>query len=324
MPKHNSPRHGSMQYWPRAKSKKPTARVRSWNATSKDAVHGFIGYKVGMTHIIGIDTRKTSTTKGEEIAVPVTVLECPAMKVVGARLYREGYIGAEAAKDVLFGKFDKHLGRKLTVPKQAHDLSLLDNLHGITNVSLLVYTQPHLIGFKKKPEFMEIGLSGTVADKVKFIKDHHDKELPVTSIFKEGELVDIHAVSKGKGLHGPIRRFGVALKVHKTEKGVRRVGTLGAWSGQGHTLYRVPHPGQMGYHMRTEFNKQIFKISTKPEEVAVSGGFNHYGNPKNTYMLIKGSIAGSAKRAIILTKATRIKTIDSVPTIVEINTSSKQ
>jgi large subunit ribosomal protein L3 len=315
-----------MQYWPRVKAKKPLARIRSWSTSAKDPVLGFIGYKVGMTHIIGIDSKKSSITKGEEISVPVTVIECPPMRIAGIRFYKKVYGKVQPFKDIIF-KIDKFLPRKTNTPKKLHDLASLDavNLADIFDVKLLAFTQPSLAGIpKKKPEFIEFGMSGTPADKIKFIKDHHDKELTINSLFKEGEYVDLHSVTKGKGLQGPIKRFGVERKSHKTEKGVRRVGTLGSWSGQGHTLYRVPHPGQMGYHMRSEYNKQIFKISSKPEEINPKGAFLHYGNVKSSFILIKGSVSGSQKRAVILTKSTRQKVVDSAPTINYISLESKQ
>ena len=313
-----------MQYWPRVRSKRPIARVRSWSKSTKDPILGFIGYKAGMTHVLGIDTRKTSLSKGEEMAVPVTVIECPPMRIAGFRLYKKKYLKIQPYKDVIL-RSDKMLSRKMNVPKAHHDIKVLDDAKDILDIKILAYTQPSLAGVSKKtPEVMEVGLGGSIEEKIRFIRENHDKELLISNIFKEGEYVDLHAVTKGKGTQGVIKRFGVALKVHKTEKGVRRVGTLGAWSGQGHTLYRVPHPGQMGYHMRTEHNKQIFKISTKPEEVNPKGAFPHYGNVKSSYVIIKGSVAGAQKRAIILTKAYRVHVAHQMPTLTSINTESKQ
>jgi len=325
MAKVHQPRHGSMQYWPRVKAKRQYATVGSWTTTSKDALLGFMGYKVGMTHIMGIDTRKTAATKGEEIFVPVTVIECPPLKIVGIRLYKETYHGKQPATEILF-KVDKDLLRKITQQKVHKDASELDklNINDYTDVQALVYTQPRFAGIgKKRPELFEVALNGSIADKIKFVKDNHDKELPFNTFFKDGEYVDVHAVTKGKGLQGPVKRFGVTFKNHKTEKGVRRVGTLGGWSGQGHFLYRVAHPGQMGYHLRTEFNKQIMKVGTKPEEVNPKGGWPHYGLVKSTFVLIKGSIAGPQKRAIILTKPMRTRAMDSIPTITEISLGAK-
>jgi len=80
----------------------------------------------------------------------------------------------------------------------------------------------------------------------------------------------------------------------------------------------------MGYHLRTEYNKQIYKISSKPEEVNPKGAFLNYGNIKSTYILVAGSIAGARKRAIIMTKPMRQHPPHPLPTITEINKESKQ
>jgi len=70
MPKAKKPRSGSMQYWPRVRSKRPYARVKSWPMAKEPKLLGFAGYKVGMTHIGFIDNKKTTLTKGEEINCP--------------------------------------------------------------------------------------------------------------------------------------------------------------------------------------------------------------------------------------------------------------
>lgn len=321
-----SPRHGSMQFWPRVRATRQYANVKAWAKDSKDPVLGFIGYKAGMTHILGIDTRKNAISKGEEIVMPVTVIECPPMKIAGIRLYVKKYLRKQPATEILF-KLDKEMSRQIVLPKKTFDHNSLDKLNAndYIDAKLLVYAQPKLTGIgKKRPEFMEVGMSGSVADKIKFAKDNHDKELTVDKLFKEGECVDIHAVTTGKGLQGPVKRFGVAFKQHKTEKGVRRVGTLGPWSGQGHIAYRVPRAGQMGYHLRTEHNKQILKISNKPEEVNPKGAFLNYGNVKSSFILIKGSVAGPQKRAIVFTKPIRLKMQRTIPTITTISKESKQ
>lgn len=314
-----------MQYWPRVKAKRQYATVRSWNMNHKDALLGFMGYKAGMTHVMAVDNRKNSITKGEEIFIPVTVIECPPLKIAGIRLYKQAYAGKQVSKDIIF-KTDKDLSRKIMHQKVHKDSSELDKLNAqeYIDARILAYTQPRMAGIsKKKPELFEVALSGAVADKIKFIKENHDKELLFGTFFKDGEFVDTHSVTKGKGLQGPVKRFGITFKNHKTEKGVRRVGTLGGWSGQGHVLYRTAHPGQMGYHLRTEFNKKIIKIGTKPEDVNPKGGWPHYGMIRSSYVLIRGSVGGPQKRAIILTKQMRNRPAESAPTIVEINRESK-
>ena len=80
MPTTRKPRKGSMQFWPRKRAKKQTARVRSWASSKEIKPLGFAGYKAGMTHAIVIDNRQKSLTKGEKISTPVTVIECPVIK----------------------------------------------------------------------------------------------------------------------------------------------------------------------------------------------------------------------------------------------------
>src|SRR3989304_6533106 len=107
------PRRGSMQFWPRSRAKRiyPSLNMKK----SKNAAQGvfcFAGYKAGMTHVMAIDSGKNSRTKGEEISIPVTILECPPVKVIGFRTYRQGNYGLEPSKDYL-SYSDKHLQRKM-------------------------------------------------------------------------------------------------------------------------------------------------------------------------------------------------------------------
>src|SRR3989344_3856635 len=92
MPSRTSPRKSSMQFWPRKRAKDIVARIRNWPARNETKVLGFAGYKVGMTHLVVEDTHKTSITKGEHIQLPVTILECPPLKVAAILLYKkDGY-----------------------------------------------------------------------------------------------------------------------------------------------------------------------------------------------------------------------------------------
>ena len=51
---------------------------------------------------------------------------------------------------------------------------------------------------------------------------------------------------------------------------------------------------------RTEYNKWLVKIGTKPEEINVKGGFIGYGLVNAVYSC-QGSIAGACSRLITLT-----------------------
>ncbi|MCX8200464.1 MAG: 50S ribosomal protein L3, partial [Candidatus Micrarchaeota archaeon] len=68
--------------------------------------------------------------------------------------------------------------------------------------------------------------------------------------------------------------------------------------------YSVAQAGQMGYHKRTLLNKVIVDIAT-PDKLKQDGGLLHYGNVKNKYVIVKGSVPGTKKRLIKLRRAIR-------------------
>jgi large subunit ribosomal protein L3 len=301
-----NPRKGSMQFWPRKRAKRMIARLRSF-VTGKDAKPaGFAGYKAGMTHITYIDNYSNSITKGEEVASAVTIVECPPLKVYGVRLYKkEGIEGLKAVKDILSKDVNKELKRKIVVSKKKS--VSFDNLPDYDEIRLIVYTQPHLTGFgRKKPDVFEFAIGGKKEEQLNYAKEKLGKEISFSEIFKEGDYVDAHGITKGKGYQGPVKRFGVAIQRPKKEKIKRGVGARsGGWCGQAHMMFRVATAGQMGTHQRTEYNKLIVKISDKPEEINPKGGIVRYGLVKGNYILIKGSIIGPKKRLAIFTPAQR-------------------
>jgi large subunit ribosomal protein L3 len=128
------------------------------------------------------------------------------------------------------------------------------------------------------------------------------KELKINDIFREGQFVDVIAVTKGKGFGGVVKRYGVRIRGRKDEKHHRQIGVIGT-KGVARVLYSIPQPGQLGYHRRTEFNKQILRISD--ENINPAGGFVGYGIVKNTWCLLLGSVPGPKKRPILLRYAIR-------------------
>ena len=62
----------------------------------------------------------------------------------------------------------------------------------------------------------------------------------------------------------------------------------------------------MGYHQRTEFNKKVIKVGTEGAEITPKGGFLNYGEVRNTYVLIHGSVPGPTKRPIRIRDATTL------------------
>jgi len=281
-----------------------------------------------MTHIHVVDNRLKSPTKGEEILMPVTVIECPDLRVAGMRLYSSDVYGSSVLFDVFSDSLDDSLGRKIKLPKKLKN-KISDaekKLERASEVRLLVYTQPKLtlLG-KKKSELFEVAIGGKSAkEQFDFAKETIGKSLSVGDVFKEGQFMDAHSVTTGKGWQGVVKRFGVKLKSHKAEKGRRRIGTLGPWTPK-KTPWWVPMAGQTGYHTRTEYNKQLIKISApKDEKITPRGGFLRYGEVKNGYMLVKGSLAGPKKRLIIFTPTSRKHPAESVPSVISVSRRSQQ
>ena len=67
--------------------------------------------------------------------------------------------------------------------------------------------------------------SRNIEEKIKFIKENLGKEISVSDIFENGQLIDFRGLTKGKGFSGPVKRFGISLKSHKSEKGRRTTTT---------------------------------------------------------------------------------------------------
>jgi len=150
----------------------------------------------------------------------------------------------------------------------------------------------------------EIGFGGDI-DAVKPLTERIGKEFKVSEVFSPNELIDVVGVTKGKGFSGVIKRFGVALMPHKTEKSRRKVGSLGSWTPS-RTPWQVPMAGQLGYFLRTEYNKEILYIGNVSEfDINPKSGWHRYGTVRSDFLLIKGSIPGPAKRPVKMRKAIR-------------------
>ncbi|PJE81531.1 50S ribosomal protein L3 [Candidatus Pacearchaeota archaeon CG10_big_fil_rev_8_21_14_0_10_32_42] len=122
-------------------------------------------------------------------------------------------------------------------------------------------------------------------------------------ILLKSQLVDLRGLTKGKGLSGPVKRFGITLKAHKSEKGVRRPGSLGPWH-PARVTFRAPMAGQLGMFTRIVYNSKIIDLG-KSENKEELKNIKNFGNIKTDYVLVKGSVQGPAKRQLIITSPLR-------------------
>lgn len=316
-----------MQFWPRVRAKREYSRVRSWPDLKDNKLLGFAGYKVGMTQILATDNKKTSPSKGTNITIPATIIECPPLRILGVRFYKTGEKGYHPVSQIML-KGNDTLKKKLNLPKKERNIDEFKNkLSEYDDMTAIVYTIPEKTSIgKKKPEVFEMAIGGSMEEKFDYVKNSMNKDIMPGDIFAEGNYVDLRGVTKGKGYQGPVKRYGIGTTSHKSEKDKRTPGSLGGWSGQQHFMYRVAHAGKMGYHERTEYNKLILKISENFEEINPKGGFINYGNVKNSYVIIKGSVLGPKKRLIRLNFSMRKKDNKpiEVPQIKKISLESKQ
>ncbi|MEM4747701.1 MAG: 50S ribosomal protein L3 [Archaeoglobaceae archaeon] len=325
--KTHRPKRGSLAFSPRKRAERIVPRIRSWPECKEVRIQGFAGYKAGMTHVVMIDDRKNSKTYGEEIVVPVTVIETPPMKVAGIRVYKETSYGLKIVKEVWTNELDAFLERRVKIPKNIGDVEALKSVEG-DEVRVITYTQPYLItGVPKKvPDVMEQKVGGDFEKALEYAISKLGKEVRISEVFKEGDIVDVSAITKGKGFEGVVKRWGVITldAKHARSSKHRRIGTLGPWTPH-RVRWTVPQYGQMGFHQRLEFNKRIIKIGNNGEEITPKGGFPHYGVVRNDYVLISGSVPGPVKRLIRIRDAIRPpKTEFTGVNVIYVSTTSKQ
>jgi len=332
MTKKHKPRSGSLAFYPRKRAKRETPVFNTFAAQDTKEVKplNFYGYKVGMTHVLVNDSHKGSPTFGMNISKAVTVIETPPIFVFGIRAYEKTTNGLRVVSELHCSTLPKELSRRIKTlgknyakagakkkdegveektaeiekkdSEKIAEIAKLVEEGKICSIRLLACLQPKLTSIgKKKPEVVEISLSGPVQEQLKYANSKLGKEISVREIFSENELLDIKAVTKGKGFCGVVKRFGV--KTHRPKAQKRRVvGSLGPVN-PATVQWTVPRPGQLGYQTRTEYNKRILKIGEA--DLNPASGWKNYGLIKNEYILVEGSIAGPEKRCIAMRHALR-------------------
>merc|ERR1719178_60179 len=188
-----------------------------------------------------------------------------------------------------------------------------------TILRVICHTQISKLNFRqKKAHIAEVQVNGgDMAAKVAFAKDLFEKPVSISSVFEQDEMLDTMAITKGHGYEGVVTRWGVTRLPRKTHKGLRKVGCIGSWHPS-RVMWTVARAGQRGYHHRTEANKRIYRIGKSAREVndnattdndvtqkniTPMGGFPHYGNVLNDYVMLKGCTIGLRKRTMVLRKA---------------------
>jgi large subunit ribosomal protein L3e len=337
--KYEAPRHGSLGFAPRKRTRHHRGRVRSFpkdDASKPCHLTAFMGYKAGMTHIVRDVEKPGSKLHKKEVVEAVTILECPPMVVVGVVGYVETPRGlrtlttvwAQHLSDEVKRRFYKNWfkSKKKAFTKYAKkpasdiqaELNRMKNYCQVIRV--IAHTQIKKLKLRqKKAHVMEIQVNGgNIAQKVDFAYDLFEKQVPVDAVFAENEMIDICGVTKGKGYTGVTARFGVRKLPRKTHRGLRKVGCIGAWH-PARVSWTVARAGQSGYFHRTEMNKKVYRLGRgavhgvknsamtdfdlTEKNITPMGGFPHYGVVTEDFLMIKGAVVGPKKRVLTLRKS---------------------
>lgn len=92
-------------------------------------------------------------------------------------------------------------------------------------------------------------------------------------VFKEGDLVDVAGVSKGKGFAGVVKRYGFkgGPASHGAKQWHRRPGSIGASSDPSRVFKGKKMPGRMGSEKVTARNLKLVKIDEKLNLLLIKG-----------------------------------------------------
>merc|ERR1719335_2050148 len=168
---------------------------------------------------------------------------------------------------------------------------------------------------QKKAHIKEIQINGgSTADKVDFVVKMFEQPLPVATVFNDNEMVDVIGATKGHGNNGVVTRWGVTRLARKSHRGQRKVACIGTWH-PARVQWQVPRAGQRGYFHRTIINKKIYRVGKAMRDdphnaqgendltekaITPMGGFPHYGEVNEDWLMIRGTCPGPKKKVITI------------------------
>merc|ERR1719156_236704 len=295
-----------------------------------------------MTHIVREVDRAGSKLHKKEVCEAVSILETPPMMVVGFVGYVEtprglraltsvwaGHLSEECkrrfyknwhkSKQKAFTKYQKKWGEasKAGTTPMAQEIERAKKYCQV--IRAVCHTQIGKIKIgQKKAHIKEVQINGgTTEQKVDFAMGLFEQEVKVADVFAQDEMCDIIGSTRGKGYNGVITRWGCSRLPRKTHRGLRKVACIGTWH-PARVQFQVPRAGQNGYHHRTEINKKIYRIGKNAKEdangamteadltekgITPMGGFAHFGEVTQDWVMVKGTVSGSKKRIITLRKS---------------------
>ena len=203
-----------------------------------------LGKKLGMTQIFGEN----------DVAIPVTVVQCGPMTVVDLRtVERNGYSAVVCAfEEIKEGKLNKPESGLFKKAKAKPARYLREFRYDNADT----YTV------------------GSVID---------------CTMFGEGDMVDVSGVTKGRGFTGVIKRWNHhRLKMtHGTGPVHREVGSTGANSNPSRRIKNLKMPGQYGHEKVTIQNLKVVKVDKARGVLLIRGAVP---GPKGGLVTVKETV----------------------------------
>merc|ERR1719158_893621 len=296
----------------------------------------------GMTHIVREVDRPGSKLNKKEVVESVSVLEAPPMIVAGFVGYVETPRGLRALTSVWAGHLSEECKRRFyktwhkskqkaftkyqkrwEAASKGSEVAMSAEIERAKKycqvIRAICHTQMGKVKIgQKKANIKEIQINGgSTEQKVDFAMGLFEQEVKVADVFGQDEMIDIIGSTRGHGYNGVITRWGCSRLPRKTHRGLRKVACIGTWH-PARVQFQVPRAGQDGYHHRTEINKKIYKVgksvrddphnaqgSNDITEKAITpmGGFPHYGEVNEDFLMIKGTCGGPKTRVLTFRKS---------------------
>ena len=208
--------------------------------------------------IVGEKVGMTQVWDDDRRVVPVTVVQVPPLRIVNIKTpERDGY----SALQVTFGT--KKVS-KLTKP---------------------VAGQYEAAGVEPGERLVELRLDDVSEFTV-------GQQLAV-DVLGDGELVDVTAVSKGKGFAGVMKRHNFAGQraSHGAHRVHRMPGAIGACATPARVFKGQRMAGRMGGQTTTTMNLEVVKADVERNVLLVKGSVP---GPKGGLVFVRGAVKGGA------------------------------
>jgi large subunit ribosomal protein L3 len=209
--------------------------------------------------IVGEKVGMTQVWDDQNRVVPVTVLRVDPLRVVQVKTREhDGY-------DALQVTFGEKEARKLNSPDRGH----FEKAGVRAGVRVLELRLDDVSGF-------EVG-----------------QEITVDTL-AEGELVDVTAISKGKGFAGTMKRhnFGGQRASHGAHRVHRAPGSIGACATPGRVFKGKKMAGRMGSDKVTTLNLKVVSTDAEKNLILIRGAVP---GPKGGVVVIRNAVKAGTK-----------------------------